>query len=59
MDSTGIAECFRAVTSARTGGIDITIVRGPRAIQRVFQIAGLADQLPFVNAPDPLRETSR
>jgi anti-sigma B factor antagonist len=31
--------------------VRLTIVRGPRAVQRVFEVCGLTERLPFSDAP--------
>jgi anti-sigma B factor antagonist len=51
MDSTGLRAL--AQTNARAGedGFALSIVRGPRQIERVLEISGLADLLPLVDAP--------
>ena len=51
MDSTGLRAL--AQTNARAGeaGFALSIVRGPRQIERVLEISGLAELLPLVDAP--------
>jgi anti-anti-sigma factor len=48
IDSTGIGVLFRVEAEARSRGVALAIVPGPREVQRVFEIAGLSDSLPFV-----------
>jgi anti-sigma B factor antagonist len=51
MDSTGLRAL--AQTNARADQADfvLSIVRGPRQIERVLEISGLAELLPLVDAP--------
>lgn len=51
MDSTGFAECYRAITRAEARGMEVAVIRGAPAVQRVFVIAGMDERLPFVDAP--------
>src|ERR671916_3357051 len=43
IDSTGIGVLFRLEAEARARGVALSIVPGPREVQRVFEIAGLTD----------------
>jgi anti-anti-sigma factor len=54
IDSTGITLIYRFDRLARQDGFNAALVRGGPSIQRVFTIAGLADHLVFVDAPDDL-----
>lgn len=47
IDSTGIGVLVRLEEEARARDIALSIVPGPREVQRVFELAGLADALPF------------
>jgi anti-sigma B factor antagonist len=47
IDSTGIGVLFRLESEARSRGVALAIVPGPRHVQRVFELTGLADALPF------------
>lgn len=51
MDSTGLRLIVRADEAARAEGTRFVIVRGPEAVQRVFQIVGLEDRLEMADAP--------
>lgn len=51
MDSTGLRLIVRADEAARAGGTRFVIVRGPEAVQRVFQIVGLEDRLEMADDP--------
>jgi anti-anti-sigma factor len=53
IDSTGIGVLFRLEAEARSRGIALSIVPGRREVQRVFEIAGLTDALPFAHPPQP------
>jgi anti-anti-sigma factor len=48
MDSSGLRLILSAHTAARREGRSLAIVPGPPAVQRVFQICGVADELRFV-----------
>jgi anti-sigma B factor antagonist len=52
IDSTGIGVLFRLEADARERGVALSILPGPREVQRVFELAGLGDALPFTPAPD-------
>ena len=47
IDSTGVGVLIRVNDEARDRGIELTIAPGPPEVQRVFEVAGLADVLPF------------
>jgi anti-anti-sigma factor len=47
LDSSGVHLVLRWTQEASADGIDLALVRGPAAVQRVFEIAGVADHLPF------------
>ena len=49
MDSVGLRLLLSVDASARRDGYSITLVRGPAAVQRVFEITGTAAVLPFVD----------
>jgi anti-anti-sigma factor len=51
MDSTGLRALAQTNARADEAGFDLSIIRGPRQIERVLQISGLADLLPLVDAP--------
>lgn len=48
MDSSGLRMILAANTRARREGWTLRIVPGPPAVQRVFEICGVDDQLAFV-----------
>jgi anti-anti-sigma factor len=49
MDSSGLRAILRANGAARRDGWALRIVAGPPAVQRVFEICGVADGLRFVD----------
>ena len=51
MDSTGLRALAQTNARADQGGFALSIVRGPRQIERVLEISGLAQLLPLVDAP--------
>src|SRR6476646_12203352 len=51
MDSTGLRALAQTNARAEQDGFALSIVRGPRQIERVLQISGLAELLPLVDAP--------
>jgi len=51
MDSTGLRALAQTNARAEQDGFTLVIVRGPRQIERVLEISGLADLLPIVDAP--------
>jgi anti-anti-sigma factor len=54
MDCTGLHLVLDADAAARAAGWELVIVEGPRAVQRVFELTGLRDSLPFVNGAPPV-----
>jgi anti-anti-sigma factor len=51
MDSTGLRTLAQTNARAETDGFSLSIVRGPRQIERVLEISGLGALLPLVDAP--------
>jgi anti-sigma B factor antagonist len=49
IDSTGLRMLVETERKARQRGIDVRIVRGGHAVQRVFQLTGLDKVLPLVD----------
>ena len=47
IDSTGIRLILAADARSRADGDRLAVVRGPRAVQRVFELTGIAERLPF------------
>ena len=49
IDSTGLAVLLRAVTRSRQDSDHLALLRGREQVQRVLQVTGLEDQLPFLD----------
>jgi anti-sigma B factor antagonist len=47
IDSTGIRLILAADARSRSDGDRLVLIRGPRAVQRVFELTGIAERLPF------------
>jgi anti-sigma B factor antagonist len=59
MDSTGLHLVLDAHAAAREEGWELLVVEGPDSVQRVFEVTGLRDRLPFVEAPPSLTPSPR
>jgi anti-anti-sigma factor len=53
LDSSGVRSLMITVDRCRERGTPLTIIPGPRGVQRVFEITGLVDALPFSTPSDP------
>ena len=51
IDSTGLGMVINTDQAARQEGFALRLVPGPREVHRVFEMVGLADVLPFGEAP--------
>jgi anti-anti-sigma factor len=51
MDSSGLRALAQANTRAGESGVELSIWRGPRQIERVLEISGLGELLPLVDPP--------
>ncbi len=51
VDSTGLGVIIDLDQRARRGDFELSIVPGPRQVQRVFEVTKLADVLPFREPP--------
>ncbi len=51
VDSTGLGVIIDLDQRARSGEFELSIVPGPRHVQRVFEVTKLADVLPFQEPP--------
>jgi anti-anti-sigma factor len=51
IDSTGLRLAIELEAQAASSGIEFSIIAGPRAVQRTFELAGLSARLPFVDVP--------
>jgi anti-sigma B factor antagonist len=49
MDSTGVRLALAAAARARQDSDRLRFVRGGPAVQRVFELSGVADTLPFID----------
>jgi anti-anti-sigma factor len=47
IDSTGVRATLAVREHCTRGGIDFTLIPGPKQVQRLFEIVGLLDVLPF------------
>ncbi len=52
IDSTGLAEIILTGQLCDRDGYDFSLIRGPRAVQRLFELTGLIDALPFRQEED-------
>jgi anti-anti-sigma factor len=52
MDTSGLRFVLELVERGPREGFDVRLVRGPDAVQRVFEVAGLEPRLPFVDDVD-------
>ena len=52
MDTSGLRYVLELVEQASRDGFTVRLVRGPRAVQRVFEVSGLEPRLPFVDDPE-------
>ena len=51
MDTSGLRYVLELVDRAERDRFAVHIVRGPAAVQRVFEVSGLEPRLPFVDEP--------
>ncbi len=47
IDSTGVRAILAALADAESRGCELSLVPGPDRVQRVFDLTGLAERLPF------------
>ena len=47
MDTTGLQLILALDGAARADGIELGLVQGPRAVERVFELCGVLERLPF------------
>ena len=50
MDSTGLHLALRWHAAAQQDGFEVGFTPGPPAVQRVFELAGVSDHLPFIRS---------
>ena len=51
LDTSGLRYTLELNERAARDGFSLKVVRGPRAVQRVFEVAGIDGRLPFVDEP--------
>lgn len=51
IDSTGLGVIIDLDRRAQAGEFELSIIPGPRHVQRVFEVTMLSDALPFVTPP--------
>jgi anti-anti-sigma factor len=51
MDTSGLRYVLELHARAQEEGFGLLLVRGPSAVQRVFEVSGLEPRLPFVDDP--------
>jgi anti-anti-sigma factor len=49
IDSSGVRLIVEANARSRTDGAKLALIRGPRPVQRVFELTGFAERLPFAD----------
>jgi anti-sigma B factor antagonist len=47
IDSSGLAAIMHAGSLCERSGCELALIRGPDAVHRVFEVSGLASELPF------------
>jgi anti-sigma B factor antagonist len=47
IDSSGLAAIMHAGSLCERSGCELAVIRGPDAVHRVFELSGLASELPF------------
>jgi len=55
LDSTGLETIVQAHVRGETDGFDVAVVRGPRAVERLFAVMQLGRRLRIVDDPGELR----
>jgi anti-anti-sigma factor len=60
IDSSGLRVALDLHTAALDDGLRLELLPGPPHVQRIFELTGTCDQLPFLNSfdgdADPIRE---
>ena len=54
LDSTGLEAIMKFEARLRAAGADLAVVRGPRAVERLFAVMQLDQTLRIVDSPDDL-----
>jgi anti-anti-sigma factor len=55
IDSTGLHVILQEYAAVMADGSELSIVPGPPAVQRIFDVTGLSGRLPFVDGATPLK----
>ena len=55
IDSSGIRTLITADERARTSGRRLVVVRGPAAVERIFNVTQLDERLEIIDDPDSIR----
>ena len=50
MDSTGLRLALKWDAAARQDGFEIYFIPGPPAVQRVFELTGMSERVPFIRS---------
>ena len=50
MDSSGVHGVLELASHAATLNIDLVVIRGPRAVQRLFELCQLSESITFLDA---------
>ncbi len=50
MDSSGLRLLLRWDAEARRDGFSLQLVPGPAPVQRVFELTGMTERLPFISS---------
>ncbi len=56
IDSTGISLLAKAHRAAEDAGRRFAVVKGPRQVQRLLELAGLEQRLTLIDSPDELTD---
>jgi anti-sigma B factor antagonist len=59
IDSTGLAEIILTSRLCDRDAIELTLTPGSRAVQRLFELTGLSDALPFSSTGEARQQPSR
>ena len=53
LDTSGLRYVLELVEKAASASVKLSLVKGPSAVQRVFEVSGLEPRLPFVDGLEP------
>ena len=59
IDSTGVAEIILTSQLCDRDGFELILIPGPRAVQRIFELTGMLDALPFAGADETRQPVSK